>query len=192
MRDLAGEIMASVLTILGIVTKRMKRGKIKRNLKRLQGNSHLKDEIHKFTCLIHEEVGLAIAEQSKMGNREVIRVDEGFQGVSGDMEDLGRRSEELDNIAQGVGGNESDIRKKEKAQGLDRKLHLVNRNPLQDSLLRWLSPPDPSINYNTARKACHNGTARWFFRGTVFNHWKSTPSLLWLHGKRAFLITFDM
>jgi hypothetical protein len=51
-------------------------------------------------------------------------------------------------------------------------------------LRRWLSPPDSSINHNIARKAHYKGTASWFFQGGIFNEWRSSPSLLWVHGKR--------
>ncbi len=65
-------------------------------------------------------------------------------------------------------------------------------NQLRDSLLRWLSPPNPSTNHNIACKAHHNGTTQWFFQGSIFNHWKSTGSFLWVHGKRALLLIFAM
>ncbi|KAH9166005.1 ankyrin repeat-containing domain protein, partial [Lactarius sanguifluus] len=49
----------------------------------------------------------------------------------------------------------------------------------------WLSPPDPSTNQNIASTIQHEGTATWFFRGSIFMEWKSkaTTSLLWVHGK---------
>jgi len=56
------------------------------------------------------------------------------------------------------------------------------------NLQQWLSPPDPSINHNIARKAHHEGTATWFFQGSIFNECKSSPSLLWVHGKRTSLL----
>ena len=61
---------------------------------------------------------------------------------------------------------------------------------LQEKLQKWLSPPDPSTNHNIARKAHHEGTATWFFRGGIFKQWKSSPSLLWVHGKRTFSFLF--
>jgi hypothetical protein len=63
-------------------------------------------------------------------------------------------------------------------------------NQLKDNFLRWLSPPDPSTNHNIACKAHHNGTAEWFFRGSIFGQWKSTGSFLWIHGKRALPLAF--
>ena len=65
-------------------------------------------------------------------------------------------------------------------------------NQLRDSLLRWLSPSDPSINHNLASKAHHDGTAQWFFQGNIFNQWKSTGSFLWIHGKRVSLLVLTV
>jgi hypothetical protein len=54
----------------------------------------------------------------------------------------------------------------------------------REKLKNWLSPPDPSTNHNIARKAHHKGTTSWFFQGSIFRQWKSSP-LLWIHGKRT-------
>ena len=57
---------------------------------------------------------------------------------------------------------------------------------IQDNFRRWLSPPDPSKNYNIARDAHHEGSAEWFVHGNTFSEWKwATGSLLWICGKRA-------
>ena len=64
--------------------------------------------------------------------------------------------------------------------------NLFAGNLLRDNFLRWLSPSDPSTNHNIATKAHHDGTAQWFFQGSIFNNWKSTGSFLWIHGKREF------
>jgi len=51
---------------------------------------------------------------------------------------------------------------------------------------RWLSPPDPWKNYNTARRSRHGGTGAWFIQGDMLSEWKASgpSSLLWIHGKR--------
>ena len=85
-----------------------------------------------------------------------------------------------------------------------------NRTPLQVSsadglfdVARWLlrhgadvnvraedystllfSSPDPSTNHFIFCSSQHQGTASWFFRGSLFEEWKSTGSLLWIYGKR--------
>ena len=56
----------------------------------------------------------------------------------------------------------------------------------REKLKNWLSPPDPSTNHNIARKVHHEGTTSWFFQGSIFKQWKSSP-LLWIHGKRTSL-----
>ena len=58
----------------------------------------------------------------------------------------------------------------------------------REKLKIWLSPPDPSTNHNIARKIHHKGTTSWFFQGSIFKQWKSSP-LLWVHGKRTSLST---
>ena len=63
---------------------------------------------------------------------------------------------------------------------------ILTGNQLRQDLRRWLSPPDPSTNHNIACSAHHEGTAAWFFQGRIFGEWKTTDSLLWVHGKRMF------
>ena len=149
-------------------------------------------------------------------NDKVNGVDERVQGVGADVQNVCRRVQDVDDGVQGIGSDVKDMTNKvqvveDKIQGIDDKLEQVNRslslnfpvlrleysdtltgNQLRDNLLRWLSPPDPSVNHNIACKARHSGTAQWFFRGSVFSHWKSASSLLWIHGKRAFLWSFTI
>ena len=56
---------------------------------------------------------------------------------------------------------------------------------LQKDARNWISPPDPSKNYNIACKIYQTGTSLWFFQGGVFSEWSSKGTLLWIHGKRA-------
>ena len=53
--------------------------------------------------------------------------------------------------------------------------------------VKWLSPPDPSMNYNIARDIQHKGTAVWFIESSTFKEWKETGCLLWIQGNRTFL-----
>ena len=59
-------------------------------------------------------------------------------------------------------------------------------NQVREGLVRWVIPPDPSTNHNIACGIQLGGTAQWFFRGAIFRDWKTTSSLLWIHGKRMF------
>ena len=50
-------------------------------------------------------------------------------------------------------------------------------------MYKWLSPPDPSNNLNTAMSLRHPGSGEWFLNSTEFSTWKSkTKALLWLSG----------
>ena len=71
------------------------------------------------------------------------------------------------------------------------RLNVLTGNQLIQLLRSWLSPADPSTNHNIAQKAQHNGTAAWLFQGQIIVKWKSRGSLLWIHGKRAFLLLFS-
>ena len=63
-------------------------------------------------------------------------------------------------------------------------LSIFSGNQLRESIRKWLSSPDPSTNHNIACGTHHKKTATWFFQGSIFQGWKSTASLLWIHGKR--------
>ena len=63
-------------------------------------------------------------------------------------------------------------------------LRIISEKQLRESVHKWLSPPDPSTNHNIACSTHHKKTASWFFEGSIFREWKSTGSLLWIHGKR--------
>jgi archaellum component FlaC len=66
-----------------------------------------------------------------------------------------------------------------------RASRIISENQLRENIHRWLSPPDPSTNHNIACDTQHKKIATWFFQGSIFREWKSTGSLLWIHGKRA-------
>ena len=48
---------------------------------------------------------------------------------------------------------------------------------------RWLSPSDPSTNYNKALQQRQEGTGLWFLQSNAFTKWKTQRnSFLWLYG----------
>ncbi|KAI0271193.1 hypothetical protein BGY98DRAFT_1100336 [Russula aff. rugulosa BPL654] len=71
----------------------------------------------------------------------------------------------------------------DKVAGLIEDVKEANAEEKGLKLQNWLSPPDSSTNHNIARKAHHKGTTSWFFQGGIFEEWKRSSSLLWIHGK---------
>ncbi len=148
--------------------------------------------------------------------RDVQDVNDNVEGVRDKVEEVDRRVQDVGEgvqdvrkTVQGVGDGVQGVQ--EMVQDVDDKVDQVNRKPtlnaialslqssqifigkqLRECLRSWLSPADPSTNHNLACDARHEGTAQWFFRGTIFNHWKSTGPFLWVHGKRVFILSFSM
>jgi len=53
----------------------------------------------------------------------------------------------------------------------------------REKIERWLSPPDPSTNYNKALQQRQEGTGLWFLQSDTFAKWKTQQnSFLWLYG----------
>ena len=122
------------------------------------GNAEVEDTVRKLDKLTQEEAKMAAAELLKTTHR----IDSKMDQVSGSSFPTSSESILPLNIR-------------------------ITGNQLRDSLRQWLSPPDPSINYNIATDAHHIGTAQWFFQGSIFKDWQSTGSFLWVHGNRTSL-----
>jgi hypothetical protein len=60
-------------------------------------------------------------------------------------------------------------------------VHALQIQDKTKRILRWLSAPDPSTNYNKAFEQRHEGTGLWFIHGEKFKTWKEqSDSVLWL------------
>src|SRR5712672_690017 len=172
----------------------------------------MEDSLRKLDKLTQEEARMAAAENMRITRS----VEEGVQVVRCEVEDVGKRVQGVDDKVEDVGKMVQDVDERvqdriqdvgDNVQDVNHKLDTVSRsslphyspirclkypigNQLRDSLLRWLSPSDPSVNHNIASKVHHNGTSQWFFQGSIYKQWNSVGSLLWIHGKRAFLFYF--
>lgn len=52
-----------------------------------------------------------------------------------------------------------------------------------NKIRKWLSPPDPSTNFNEAREQHHQRTGQWFLKSDQYARWKKEHnSFLWLNG----------
>ncbi|KAH9009928.1 hypothetical protein EDB83DRAFT_2185807, partial [Lactarius deliciosus] len=187
MTDIIVKIMVEVLSILGIVTKEVGQGRTKAYLKKLVGRKDVEDALQRLDALTQEEARMAAAEvlviTRGIGDK-VKDVGDKVKGVDDKVKEIDEKVEAVDERVQAV-----DI----KVDGIDNKIQTVDSrvrsvdhkvgNELRKDLRKWVSPPDPSVNYNTASGAHHEGTATWCTKGNTVTDWKASGSLLWIHGK---------
>ncbi|KAH9976517.1 hypothetical protein BJV74DRAFT_990048, partial [Russula compacta] len=195
MTEIIVKIMIEVLSILAIATKMIKQSRAKRYVQRLMGRTDMEDALGRLDQLTQEEVRMVVAQ----GLKATHKVDDRVQAVDDKVEGVDNRVQQVDDRVQQVGDRVQVV--DDKVRDVDDKIDLViddgekakgeiltqigdqNRNQIRRDLRSWLSPPDPSVNYNTASDAHHEGTAAWFTESTTFEDWKTSGSLLWIHGK---------
>ncbi|KAI9429247.1 hypothetical protein H4582DRAFT_2152318 [Lactarius indigo] len=165
-------------------------------LQKLVGRRDIEDALERLDKLTQEEARMATAELVRLTHSvdyEVKCVGKGVQDVNGKVEGVDERVRGVDERVQGVDewpmastrgskgpgvdGRVQGVVKlivdggKERTAAMQRIMNTVddmNRNQLRRELRNWISPPDPSINYNTACGAHHEGTAAWLTRGDAF------------------------
>ncbi|KAH9165684.1 hypothetical protein EDB89DRAFT_2133058 [Lactarius sanguifluus] len=172
MRDIIVKIMVEVLDILAISTKEIKQGRTIREIfRKLIGRTDIEDALKRLNKLTQEEARMAIAQVLKVTHH----VDNGVKNISDIVGLIGTKVNDVDDKVKVV---------------IEVPLLLVAKaeveatgTQLRQELRKWVSPPDPSTNHNIACEASHKQTAEWFFQGNKMNEWKSTGSLLWIHGK---------
>ncbi|KAI0268521.1 hypothetical protein BGY98DRAFT_1101489 [Russula aff. rugulosa BPL654] len=282
MMEIIVQIMAEVLSVLGIATKEIRQGRMKKYAKKLIGRTEMEDALKRLDNLTQEEARMAAAQNLKVTHDvnermkgvantveaiddkvvvvdervagvddrvagvdervagvddRVAGVDERVAGVDDRVAGVDERVAEVDDRVAGVdvrvagvddrvaGVDERVAGVDDRVAGVDERVASVNervvavddavklvdnnlmqvisdgketrvsvqeiandvdevkRNQLRESTYKWLSPPDPSTNHNIACGTHHKKTATWFFEGSTYREWKSTGSLLWIHGK---------
>ncbi|KAH9012823.1 hypothetical protein EDB83DRAFT_2185507, partial [Lactarius deliciosus] len=185
MTDIIVKIMVEVLSILGIVTKEVGQGRTKAYLKKLVGRKDVEDALRRLDALTQEEARMAAAEALMISRG----IDDKVKGVDDKVKEVDEKVDAVDERVQvvdiKVDGIDNKVRTVDnKVQRVDNKnLTSVSGNELRKDLRRWVAPPDPSVNYNTASSAHHEGTAAWCTEGITLADWKAAGSLLWIHGK---------
>jgi Cdc6-like AAA superfamily ATPase len=80
-----------------------------------------------------------------------------------------------------VSRNLEETRKE--TQRLDDLIEESMQRDQREKIFRWLSPCEPSSNYNKANEQRFEGTGQWFFNSGVFESFKEGISpFLWLNG----------
>ncbi|KAI9461930.1 hypothetical protein BJY52DRAFT_1146951 [Lactarius psammicola] len=191
MKDIIIKIMVEVLSILGIVTKEIGQGRTKKYLKKLVGRKEVEDALQRLDQLTQEEARMAAAEALTITrgiDDKVKDVDEKVEAVDMKVEGIDNKVQTIDSKVQGVDHKVGSVIQGVKETGVliqqvANQVTDLNRNELRKDLRKWIAPPDPSVNYNTASGAHHDGTAAWCTKGITVADWKTSGSLLWIHGK---------
>ncbi|KAH9178014.1 hypothetical protein EDB89DRAFT_2239731 [Lactarius sanguifluus] len=177
MTDIIVKIMVEVLSILGIMTKEIRQGRTKKYLKKLVGRNDVEDALQRLDRLTQEEARMAAVEALMITRG----IDDKMDGVNEKVQCVNTKVEGIDNkvgsVTQGVEENGVAI------QRVVNQVSGLNRHELRKDLRKWIAPPDPSVNYNAASRAHHAGTAAWCIKGNTLADWKTSGSLLWIHGK---------
>ncbi|THZ96876.1 Pfs, NACHT and ankyrin domain protein [Aureobasidium pullulans] len=68
-------------------------------------------------------------------------------------------------------------------KGVAKTMDETQANTVYHNIVKWLSAPDPSTNYNEAQEQRREGTGSWFLQGQALKEWKEKPyARTWLHG----------
>ncbi|KAI9429250.1 hypothetical protein H4582DRAFT_1827281, partial [Lactarius indigo] len=177
MTDVIVKIMVEVLSIFAIATKEIRQGRAKKFFKKLVGRRDIEDALQKLDRLTQDEARMATAEVLRLTHS----MDDKVMGVGFQVE-VSRRGCKTSTGRWSVSTKGSRASTKEfKASVNESKTSTKDFDVTSETG----SPPDPSINYNTACGAHHEGTATWLTRGDAFNRWRADGCLLWVHGKRT-------
>ena len=151
MRDIIIEIMVEVLTILAIVTKEVKRGRLSKStphrftildsprlekfLGKLTGNTDIENSLNKLDKLTQEEARMASAELLKATHTvdgkvtgvddRVKGVDDRVKGVEGKVQDVCDDVQDVRDDVQNIGDKVQNVDRR--VQDVDDKLDQVNR-----------------------------------------------------------------
>ena len=163
----------------------------------------MEDGLRRLDKLTQEEARMATAEALRATHTvdervrgvadQVVGVDDRVAGVDDRLRDVNDTVRAVDDKVTGAATDAQAMKRQSSPRHTCAELrvsHVLLGNQLWESLHRWLSPPDPSINHNIACRTRHKRTATWFFEGSIFQEWKKSGSLLWIHGKRAHLSHF--
>ncbi|KAI0268038.1 hypothetical protein BGY98DRAFT_355080 [Russula aff. rugulosa BPL654] len=98
MVDIITKIMVEVLNVLGIATKEIRQGRMKKYLKRLIGRTDIEDALKRLDRLTQEEARMAAAQVLKVTNT----VDDRVQGIADNMLSVDNRVAGVDGRVAGI------------------------------------------------------------------------------------------
>ncbi|KAF8262608.1 hypothetical protein EI94DRAFT_1808546 [Lactarius quietus] len=163
MTDITVQIMVELLSVFALATKQIKQGRFKKFAKKLLGEREIEAVLQRLDRLTQEEGRMTVAQTLEVVHGLVNNVKVVMNDGKASTEGIRKTLDTMQQMA-------SDINK-------------MRRDQLQKDSKNWLCPPDPSKNYNIGCQIHRDGTATWFFQGSIFAEWNAKGYLLWLYGK---------
>ncbi|KAH9992213.1 hypothetical protein BJV74DRAFT_977480, partial [Russula compacta] len=163
MYDTVVKILVEILSVLALATNQIKQGQFKKFAKKLLGESDVEAVLQRLDRLTLEDSRMTAVQTSAVVHGLIYNMRVVLDDGKAPIDDIRHALVAMQDIT-------SNINK-------------MKRDQFQRDIRSWLSPPDPSTNHNIAWKAHHDGSATWFIQGSTFEEWKSTGTLLWIHGK---------
>jgi hypothetical protein len=195
MTDITVKILAEVLNIVAIATKEINQSRSseytayvtfiladvgsERFLRKLAGLTDLEDGMKMLDQLTREHVFMSIAQPSVKTSRVLEKkptVGDAVKSVKGEVQ-----------VDDKIAGVDENVTRSSLILSFPtvEPPNAIMGTQIRANLLKWQSPPDPSIDHNFASSY---GTAEWFFEEDMFKEWKVSGSLIWVHGKRIFFL----
>ncbi|KAH9066298.1 hypothetical protein EDB87DRAFT_1732891 [Lactarius vividus] len=171
MTKISVEIMTELLIVLALATKQIKQGRFKKFAKKLLGESEIESVLRRLDRLTHEEGRMTMTQTLEVvcGRVNNVKVMENHQWMtSGKL---------WVSIYYDESASQKLIMAADMMQQIANDINKIKRDRLQRESRSWLSPPDPSSNYNIACDIHQHGTATWFCEGSVFAEWNAKGSL---------------
>jgi len=154
------KIMAEVLSTLALATKQVNQGRRKKVKNKMIGENEIKAVLRRLDRLTLDE-----ARVTGVQTLDVVY--------------------SLVQNGRAIMDNPEDMASVEIMHQIANDINILRRNELKKSLRKWLSPADPCISHNIARKYHHGGTGTSWIHGDTFASWNNSGpgSLIWIHGK---------
>ncbi|KAH9003811.1 hypothetical protein EDB86DRAFT_2279455 [Lactarius hatsudake] len=179
MVEILMKIVAEVLSILSIATKEMQQSRTKTYLKKLVGRTDIEDALKRLDSLTREEFQMAMVEV-RMALAQVLKsTSEHKYGAR-----LHLNSHPLHANFRPLDAKKAYGTVQEIARNVDEMMYTVGKIKydvdeimwihIEQDIRKWFFSPDPTVNYNTACEAYHEGTAsvvlrRYHFQGVGFD-----------------------
>jgi len=165
MSEIIVKILVELLSTIALVTKHIKQKRPLKLMKKAWGEKEVEAVLHRLDRLTQDEARTTAA--------QTLEVVYGLVQNMRMIMDDGKVS--ADGIQKAL----------EMMQDIANEMNKSQRERLLRDARKWLAPPDPWENHNSARESHYGDTSSWFVHGNAYGEWKSSVSSshLWIHGK---------